>query len=724
MISIDQHAGLPTVADRLARARHRRFVGRVGELSLVREALTDPERAVALLHFHGPGGVGKTALLDAIEAVAGACDHEVIRLDAREVRPTPAEVEEGLRARAGAAAGQSLVDALAGRRVVLVLDACERLRAIDDWMRRVALPSLPADTFVVAASRLPPSTSWRLDPGWRDLLRVVALRNLPPEDSAAYLRAEGVPEDLHAGAIASTHGHPLALALVATVVEQGGDPSDLLQAPEPVRVLLERFLSEVPTPAHRLAVQVTAHARLTTEALLREALQLPDASELFSWLRSLSFIETGSEGVFPHDLARDVVDADLRWRDPPAYVDVHARVRQPILERVRSTVGRARERATFDLVYLHRNNVSVSGYWAWDSLGEIVTTPMRLEDRCPILDMVARHEGEESARLAAMWMDAQPEGFTSFVDVDGRLRGFLSVVALTSAAPEQIEADPGTAAVWAFVQRSRPVEPGQKVTALRFVMDGEHHSRPSPGMNLASVTSVQRWLSTPHLAWDFLCLSDPAAWEVMFSYIDYPRIDEATFTVDGEEVGVFGHDWRQVDIGRWLDLMERRELDSSVPAPSAPATSQWVIGLSRQEFASAVRAALRDLQDTVALDRNPLARSCIVEDRISAEATACCAAGTTPGWASPRGAALGDLLLEAADRLATSPKDAKLHRALDRTYLRPAGTQERAAEVLGLPFSTYRRHLARAVERIVEDLWLLDVQGQGEQVMSTRWAGA
>ena len=39
----------------------------------------------------------------------------------------------------------------------------------------------------------------------------------------------------------------------------------------------------------------------------------------------------------------------------------------------------------------------------------------------------------------------------------------------------------------------------------------------------------------------------------------------------------------------------------------------------------------------------------------------------------------------------------------------PAPTQEAAAEVLDLPFSTYRRHLARAVEQLTELLWAVEI---------------
>ena len=61
------------------------------------------------------------------------------------------------------------------------------------------------------------------------------------------------------------------------------------------------------------------------------------------------------------------------------------------------------------------------------------------------------------------------------------------------------------------------------------------------------------------------------------------------------------------------------------------------------------------------------------------------------------------------------PRDDKLLRALERTYLRPAPTQEAAAELLGLPFSTYRRHLSQGVARIVAWLWDHEVYGSAPE---------
>ena len=38
-------------------------------------------------------------------------------------------------------------------------------------------------------------------------------------------------------------------------------------------------------------------------------------------------MESGPEGVYPHDLARDALDTDLRWRDPDSYRQLLRRIR-------------------------------------------------------------------------------------------------------------------------------------------------------------------------------------------------------------------------------------------------------------------------------------------------------------------------------------------------------------------------------------------------------------
>jgi hypothetical protein len=202
-----------------------------------------------------------------------------------------------------------------------------------------------------------------------------------------------------------------------------------------------------------------------------------------------------------------------------------------------------------------------------------------------------------------------------------------------------------------------------------------------------------------HLAWDFLTLDSPERWNEYFAIADLPRAVGADFTVGGRRYGLFAHDFRQRPVDAWLELVTERALNQDVTP--IPPTEPPLLLLSQQEFTDAVRQALHDLRRPDLLERNPLVRTRLVRDRL--------------GDKQPPAAALDLLLREAVATLREHPRDDKLFRAVDRTYLRPAATQERAAAALGLPFSTYRRHLVLGVDRVVRWLWDREVYGSTEQ---------
>jgi hypothetical protein len=166
--------------------------------------------------------------------------------------------------------------------------------------------------------------------------------------------------------------------------------------------------------------------------------------------------------------------------------------------------------------------------------------------------------------------------------------------------------------------------------------------------------------------------------------------------VGGRRYAVYAHDWRAEPALAWLDRMAERELATDpreVLEAEAPAP---LLVLSEPEFQAAVRRALRDYARPAALATNPLLHS-----RLATQATA----------AAPTAATLQALLREAADPLRATPKDERLHRALASTFFQPAATQELAAERLGLPFSTYRYHLAGGIRRVTERLWQRELYG-------------
>jgi hypothetical protein len=63
---------------------------------LFRVALESPEPPFLLLHIHGPPGIGKTRLLDVFAGLAADAGASVVRLDGRDLLPSPPAVLKAL----------------------------------------------------------------------------------------------------------------------------------------------------------------------------------------------------------------------------------------------------------------------------------------------------------------------------------------------------------------------------------------------------------------------------------------------------------------------------------------------------------------------------------------------------------------------------------------------------------------------------------------------------
>jgi hypothetical protein len=686
-----------SLAGRLGRAGERSFVGRSSERELLGAELAADEPGFAVLFLHGPGGVGKTALLRRMCLDAEAAGAVPVLLDMRTVAPTPAEFTAAVAVQLGLTQGDDPLPALhQGSRPVLLVDTFEHGSGLQAWLRQEFLPRLPADAVTVIAGREAPEDAWRFDPSWQDALRVVAVRNLPPDDARTLLAGRGVPEAAHDRLLAFTGGHPLALCLVAEVVGRlDADGSFPARTPDVMRVLLGRFVDEAPSARHRAALEVCAHTRVTTESLLRVVLDAPAAGELFEWLRRRSFIEEGPEGLYPHDLAREVLDAELRWRDPDRYAELHRRIRAYLVSRLDAA---AKDGLRFwrDMMFMHRHNPAMAPFLTWQVGSTVQDVPGEPADRPAVLAMTTAAEGTESAAILGHWLDRQPEGLRVFRQAGSPDPiGFALKLRLTAPDPADLAADPVVSEAWAHVRSQGALRPGEHLYVLRtFVVPGAYH-RPSPVQDLIQLNCAQDWTARGGPAVSVLVLADPEFWAPQMAHIDHrpagtARVGDRTFTL-------FAHDWREVPVGTWFDEMADRELAVEFVEPAAAPARRVV--LSESEFEAAVKEALRCWRRTDDLARNPLCRSRLVADG---------------GADSDPVAALADLLVEATDTLAADPRDAKLHRAVATTFFRGVPTQEAAAERLGLPFSSYRRHLTAGIGRVTAWLWDREVHRSGQ----------
>ncbi|MEP7356353.1 MAG: AAA family ATPase [Anaerolineales bacterium] len=695
------------LADRLIAARRRRFVGRSEELARFQSALVADELPFQLLYVYGPGGVGKTTLLSEFGHVAEAAGLAVLRLDGRSLEPVPAAFTAALRAALDLPPDASVPDVLAARpgRSLIVIDGYDHLAPLDDWLRDTFLPQLPDNLLLVVGDRSAPCSGWQTDPGWQTLIRTLALRNLSPEESRAYLVRREVPLAEHQKVLDFTHGHPLALSMVADVLDQRpGQSFEPEAAPDVVKTLLEQFVQKVPGPAHRAALEACAQVRIVNEALLSEMLAMPEVHELFDWLRGLSFIEAQPAGIFPHDLAREALAADLRWRNPDWCSELHRRARAYYTTRLNQSRDPVQaQRILLDYVYLHRDNALVRPFLEWQSGGAGVLVDSARPDDLPLLvDMVRRQEGEESARLVETWFKAG-SGWLLLRAPAGAPLGFVLMLQLQQAPAALVQADPGAAAAWRYLQARTPLRAGEVATLFRFWMAQDTYQAVSPVQSLIFVHMVRHYLTTPGLAFTFLPSAEPEFWAPMFAYADLMRLPECDFEVGGRRYGVYGHDWRAMPPMAWLALLAERET-AAAPAAGAPArVSEPLLVLSQDEFNQAVRDALRDFARPDLLRANPLLRSRMIAERAGAQAAP-----------AERVTCLQTLLKDAGEALQASPREAKLYRAVQHTYFQPLATQEQVAELLDLPFSTFRRHLKAGMTRVAETLWDREIGAAAE----------
>ena len=134
---------------------------------------------------------------------------------------------------------------------------------------------------------------------------------------------------------------------------------------------------------------------------------------------------------------------------------------------------------------------------------------------------------------------------------------------------------------------------------------------------------------------------------------------------------------------------EQPTSDASMPSTVLrEARANVAPGLGYEDFAAALKGALRDFHSSDLLARNALLYH---------------GAGTLGASAGP--ADLKAFLSEAVSTLFGNPRDEKLRRVIELTYFQPAPKQDVVADRLSLSFGTYRRHLATARDRLARWLW-------------------
>ena len=470
------------ISERLSQVASSSFLGRQEELALFADAIKSPVPPFLVGFIHGPGGIGKSRL---IQALCSSIGPEVDRylLDCRNIEPTP----QGFLTSLGAALQMreepnhhSVTSRLeeAGRRAVLALDTYEAFGLMDTWLRQEFLPSLSENVFTIIAGRQAPNAAWFTTPGWQHLFREIELGELSAEDARKMLESRGLAPPQAERVRRFARGYPLVLEMAAAALR--GDPNLVIREGPPPKVLQQltkAFLAGLPLDSVE-AIEAASTVRRVTEPLLRALLAVPQARDVFENLRVLPFIDVTTEGLVFHDVVRETISKDLAWRDSERYRTYRRRAWQLLAKESHECIARNLWHCTADLLYLIENPVVREAFFP-EGATDFIVEPATPGNAGAIGDIAASTEPQEGAELIRRWWAKHPETFNVARSRDGNVAAFYIIFEPTNVDRQLLMQDPLTAAWWRHLSQN-PVAKGERVLFLRRWLARATGDSPSP----------------------------------------------------------------------------------------------------------------------------------------------------------------------------------------------------------------------------------------------------
>lgn len=659
-----------TLAQRLARRDEQRFVGREAELAYFGGLFVDDPPASVVL-IHGVGGIGKSTLLREIARQGERCGWQPRLVEGRELAPVPGDLED------------ALAGVLDEERPLILFDTYERMSALGGYLRQRLIPSLPDRAIVVLAGRKTPDPEW-FQNGWEQICVDMEIAPLRDDQAHSLLSGYGVDsEPVAESLIAWADGSPLALALAAEAVRDGGAWQANREQPNLVRAIIRRLAQTDLDGGNLDVVGVAALARCTNARLIRDVLPEVDPDEAEAWLRSRTFAEPLRDGVTMHDLVRRAVRADLRRRDP----ERERELRRRIADHLHARALRGEPRLSVDLAELIESPVVRWGFGAEGSVRYRVDEA-RDGDGEQIIAMSDKrgYEASEWWTTTEPFFESARDRIVTVRDASEKLSGFCICVTPANA-PTVADDDPLLGPWLAYARREWADE---SVILWRDSVDliapqtGEIGSPITALMNTAAI--LRSGEVNPRYA--FLPIDPENAMAVAFSTaVGARHIPELDIVMDGVTTQCHVLDY---GVGGKLGAqraMIYAELGLAAPpvdpvTPSAPAPPASDDAPRPTIDADVIRDALRSLDQPLELSTSPLATGVTPEER---------AASVRAIVADAVANAFGD----AAD-------EQLLRRIIERGYLDPTASHESAASDLNVSRATYFRRLRIASQRVAD----------------------
>ncbi|OGO22457.1 MAG: hypothetical protein A2Z28_05080 [Chloroflexi bacterium RBG_16_51_9] len=550
------------VRDILKRRATESFVGRKEEKDALLKTLE--ENGPLVVFVHGIAGIGKTSLLETFSEEARLRGATVVRLDCRSMEPT----ERGFLHELSTAIGSQVQTAdeaaerlgRLGQRVVLVLDTYELFRLMDTWLRQVFIPALPDNVRVIFSGREAPVSAWLTSREWEGLFRTVPLGSLGDKDALELLSYGGV-NGVHAKQINRiTHGHPLALRLVSSALtERLAANLEHAAIQRVVEELTRLYLSDVPDPLTRKALEATSVIRCATQSLLKEMLPEMAPQDAFERLRALPFVTSGRDGLFVHDAVREVIAASLKASDPNAYRDYRRAAWRQLRTEVRSAGMTELWRYTADMLYILENPVIREAFFP-SGVHEFAVEPAGHKEDDAAIRTIIEQEGSEASRLLKNWWQRAPETFYSARDSGGKASGFISIFDPTTVNPALLRDDPILRAFSDHLQRD-PVPKNQRVLFGRRWLSLGYDEMVSPATAACFLDTKRMYMTMrPNLRRVYATICDLQTLGPLFSKLGFKFLEKSMVKLDGVSYNIIMLDMGPASTDGWIAGLVAAEL--------------------------------------------------------------------------------------------------------------------------------------------------------------------
>ncbi|MGP3966086.1 hypothetical protein ACTWPT_60145, partial [Nonomuraea sp. 3N208] len=243
---------------------------------------------------------------------------------------------------------------------------------------------------------------------------------------------------------------------------------------------------------------------------------------------------------------RELLEADLRWRDPEGYAVMHDRIHAHLAQKVRTASDADVPGTVAALLYLHRGNGAPADVHRRHEEGEFQEEVLRAEDVGTLLRVATTAEGTASAGCAAFWAERQLQAFRLYRRTEtGEPVAFSAWLRLAELDEQELAADPIVAAAWAHARATTPLRAGEHLALSRLWALPPYRGH-SPVMEVIQWRMIGNCLRSERMAWSYIAVRRPnQAWVErlrrygMRDICEQPRLGDDAYTL-------FVHDWRAV----------------------------------------------------------------------------------------------------------------------------------------------------------------------------------